>query len=156
MTELAANSTLRVCFAISGPNTRGGIERHVYDLSKGLVGASTEVFVLAHESYADWFPKAIQYCPVSFDRWRFDPRLLDEVVKNIRKVRPSIVHAHGRKAAQVVSLVRNQVSSRRILTVHNTNIKAKYYRHFHEVIAVSSTVAATIEHPRLFVIPNGC
>jgi len=147
---------MRVCFVISGPNTRGGIERHVFDLSQGLVQTSTHVFVLAHASYADWFPKTIQFRPVQFDRWRYNPRLLAEVVKNIRQVRPDIVHAHGRKAAQVVSLIRNRVPSRRILTVHNANIKTIHYRHFHEVIAVSSTVAAAIEHPRLFVIPNGC
>lgn len=147
---------MRVCFAISGPNTRGGIERHVYDLSQGLVQVNTKVVVLAHESYADWFPNNVQFCSIQFDRWRYNPMLLNEVVKNVRQLRPDIVHAHGRKAAQVVSLVRKRVPSRRILTVHNTNIKANHYRHFHEVIAVSSTVAAAIEHPRLFVIPNGC
>ena len=150
-----SNNQPKVCFVISGPNTRGGIERHVFDLSLG-VSKTNEVFVLAHDSYSNWFHDHIQFRAVRLDRWRYNPLLLRETLTKIRQIQPDIVHAHGRKAAQVVSLLRRSLAGRRIFTVHNVNILEKHYKHFHEVIAVSSTVAEAIKHPRLFIIPNGC
>ncbi|MCY3541036.1 MAG: glycosyltransferase [Gammaproteobacteria bacterium] len=148
--------TLSVCFAISGLNTGGGIERHVRDLARGLVNADCSVTILAHESYRSLFENSIEFRTIRFDRWRFSPFLLREFTKHVLKVNPSIVHAHGRKAAQVVSLTRKKFPSRCVLTVHNLNIKSQLYENFDTIIAVSPAVARRVDHPHVQTILNGC
>lgn len=150
------DDTLSVCFAISGPNTGGGIERHVRDLGHGLVQEQCRVVVLAHESYRCLFDNSIEFREIRFDRWRYSPLLLSEFTKQVLAINPTIVHAHGRKAAQVVSLTRFRYPSQCILTVHNLNIKPQLYENFDTVIAVSPAVAKRIQHPHVQTIVNGC
>ncbi|MXZ56155.1 MAG: glycosyltransferase [Gammaproteobacteria bacterium] len=147
---------LSVCFAISGLNTGGGIERHVRDLAAGLVNSDCSVTILAHESYKALFDHSVEFRIVRFDRWRYSPFLLREFTKQVLAIEPSIVHAHGRKAAQVVSLTRHKFRSRCILTVHNLNIKPHLYEKFDTIIAVSPAVARKIDHPYVQTILNGC
>lgn len=155
--ELADNyDSLKICFAISGPNTGGGIERHARDLAHGLVRNQCTVVVLAHESYACLFDSSIEFREIRFDRWRYSPFLLTEFTKQVLSINPAIVHAHGRKAARVVSFTRYRYSSRCILTVHNLNIKPQLYKNFDSIIAVSPAVAKEIEHPQVRTILNGC
>ncbi|MYD45077.1 MAG: glycosyltransferase [Gammaproteobacteria bacterium] len=151
-----SSNTLSVCFAISGLNTGGGIERHVRDLAHGLVNTDCSVTILAHESYSSLFENSVEFRTVRFDRWRYSPFLLQEFTRQVLKVNPNIVHAHGRKAAQVVSLTRNRFPSRCILTVHNLNIKPNLYQKFDTVIAVSPAVARKVDHPHVQTILNGC
>lgn len=150
------DDTLSVCFAISGPNTGGGIERHVRDLAHGLVQESVSVVVLAHDSYRCLFDNSLEFREIRFDRWRYSPLLLSEFTKQVLAINPTIVHAHGRKAAQVVSLTRSRYSSTCVLTVHNLNIKSQLYENFDTVIAVSPAVAKRIQHPHVQTIVNGC
>ena len=155
--ELADHhDSLKICFAISGPNTGGGIERHVRDLARGLVRDQCTVVILAHKSYACLFDGSIEFREIHFDRWRFSPFLLSEFTKQVRSINPTILHAHGRKAARVVSFTRRRYSSRCILTVHNLNIKPRLYKKFDSIIAVSPAVAKEIEHPQVRTILNGC
>lgn len=150
------NEMLSVCFAISGLNTGGGIERHVRDLAHGLVHADCGVTILAHESFRSLFANSIEFQNIRFDRWRYSPFLLREFTKQVLTINPNIVHAHGRKAAQVVSLTRNNYPSKCILTVHNLNIKSHLYENFDTVIAVSPAVARNVDHPHVQTILNGC
>lgn len=151
-----ADGILCVCFAISGPNTGGGIERHVQDLAHGLVQERCRVVILAHNSFRSLFDSSIEFRNIRFDRWRFNPLLLAEFTRQVLEIRPTILHAHGRKAAQVVSRTRNRYVSTCILTVHNLNIKPQMYERFDTVIAVSSTVAKNIRHPHVQTVTNGC
>ena len=148
--------TLKVCFAISGPNTGGGIERHVRDLAHGLVHEQCSVVILAHESYRCLFKDSIEFREIRFDRWRYSPFLLSEFIKHVHAINPTIVHAHGRKAAQVVSLTRSRYSSTCVLTVHNLNIKSQLCKNFDTIVAVSPAVASKIQHPYIQTIMNGC
>ena len=148
--------TLSVCFAISGLNTGGGIERHVRDLADGLVNADCSLTILAHESFKTLFDDSVDFRTVRFDRWRYSPFLLREFTQQVRALNPSIVHAHGRKAAQVVSLTRKKFQSKCILTVHNLNVKPHLFENFDTVIAVSPAVARKIDHPYVQTILNGC
>lgn len=148
--------SLSVCFAISGLNTGGGIERHVRDLAHGLAQVDCQVTILAHESFKSLFENSIEFLIIRFDQWRYSPFLLREFAKQILAINPNIVHAHGRKAAQVVSLTRNKYPSKCILTVHNLNIKSHLYENFDTVIAVSPAVARKVDHPCVHTILNGC
>lgn len=151
-----SDDTLTVCFAISGPNTGGGIERHCRDLAHGLVHKQCSVVILAHESYRCLFEDSIEFREIRFDRWRYSPILLSEFTKQVLAINPTIVHAHGRKAAQVVSLTRSRYSSTCILTVHNLSIKSQLCKNFDTIIAVSPGVASKIKHPNVQTIMNGC
>lgn len=144
-----------VCFAISGPNTRGGIERHVFDLSKGLT-EYCRVVVLAHASYSGWFVPEVELIELRFDRWRYSPLLSSELTSKIQSIQPDLIHVHGRKAAEVISRLRHHFEAKCIVTLHNLNVKPKHYEKFDQVIAVSSGVAKNIDDPRLKIIPNGC
>ncbi len=150
------HDSLKICFAISGPNTGGGIERHVRDLAHGLVRNQCTVVILAHKSFGCLFDSSIEFREIPFDRWRYSPFLLSEFTRRVRAINPTIVHAHGRKAARVVSFTRHRYTSRCILTVHNLNIKPQLYKNFDSIIAVSPAVARKIEHPQIRTILNGC
>ncbi len=145
----------KICLAVSGPNDRGGIERHVRDLANGLAQHCL-VFVLAHESFRDMFEESVSFRQIRFDRWRYSPLLSMDFLNHIREIQPNIVHAHGRKAAQVVALTRKHFRSRCIMTVHNLNIQSKLCSHFDAIIAVSNAVAEAINHPSLHTVHNGC
>lgn len=148
-------SRLDICLVISGPNDGGGIERHVRDLAHGLA-RNHSVHVLAHRSLRSLFDSSVQFHQVEFTRWRFDVRFLTQCASQIRRIGPSVVHAHGRKAARVVSILRNFLAAPCILTVHNLKSDNRLYKKFDCVIAVSKLVAQGIKHPRLFTIHNGC
>ena len=154
--KIDTNDTLTICFAVSGPNTGGGIERHVRDLAHGLAREQCKVTILAHDSYACLFDNTVEFREIRFDRWRYSPFLLSEFTKHVRAITPKVVHAHGRKAAEVVSRTRHRFSSTCILTVHNLNIKSQLCEKFDSIIAVSPAVARKIEHPRVRTILNGC
>lgn len=146
---------LRLCLAVSGPNTGGGMERHVSDLANGLVERH-EVHVLAHDSYSPLFESKIEFHDVGFTSWRFDLMFLWQFLSKIRSIQPTVVHAHGRKAGQVVVLTRRFFDAPCILTVHNLSRDRRLCRKFDSVIAVSGLVARGIDHPKLYTVYNGC
>ena len=153
--DRAPNSELNICLVVSGPNTGGGMERHVSDLAGGLA-TRHQVNVLAHDSYRSLFSENVKFHAVGFTSWRFDVVFLLQFLQKIRSLQPTVVHVHGRKAAQVVVLTRRFFSAPCILTVHNLSQDARLYRRFDSVIAVSGLVAQGIEHPRLYTVHNGC
>ena len=144
-----------VCLVVSGPNTGGGIERHVRDLAHGLATRHS-ITVLAHESFEPLFDSRVNFLRVPFTRWRFDIFLLVQVIRTIRSLNPNVVHAHGRKAAQVIAFCRRFFTSSCVLTVHNLSKSARLFRRFDSVIAVSDLVARGLDHPRSFTVLNGC
>ncbi len=147
-------SRLRICLAVSGFNEGGGIERHVADLAHGLVDRHS-VYVLAHESFQTLFDDRVEFHAVGFSGWRYNPMFLRNFVRTLKSLKPSLIHAHGRKAAQVVSLTRRFVDAPCVLTVHNLSRDDRLYRGFESVIAVSSLVARGVNHPNLHLVPNG-
>ena len=102
------------------------------------------------------FDSSVRYHKMAFTSWRFDVWFLLQFALEIRRIRPSIIHAHGRKAARVVSLSRRFFSAPCVLTVHNLRQHDRLYSKFDSVIAVSEIVAQGIEHPRVFKVLNGC
>lgn len=151
----APTHDLNVCLVVSGPNTGGGMERHVSDLANGLADRHG-VHVLAHDSYRQLFGSSVNFRDVGFTSWRFDVLFLWQFLREIRDIRPTIVHAHGRKAGQVIALTRRFFDAPCILTVHNLSRDPLLYSRFDSVIAVSSLVAQGIEHSRLYTVYNGC
>ena len=150
-----AETPLDICLVVSGRNEGGGIERHVCDLAHGLA-RNHIIHILAHDSFRSLFDSSVQYHQVAFTSWRFDVWFLLQFALQIRRIRPSIVHAHGRKAARVVSMSRRFFTAPCVLTVHNLRQHDRLYGKFDSVIAVSDVVAQGIKHPRVFKVLNGC
>lgn len=150
-----AESPLDICLVVSGPNEGGGIERHIRDLAHGLA-KNHIVHVLAHDSFRSMFDSSVRYHQVAFTSWRYDVWFLLQFALKIRKIRPNIIHAHGRKAARVVSMSRRFFDGPCVLTVHNLRQHDRLYGNFDSVIAVSDVVAEGIDHPRVFKVLNGC
>ena len=151
----SGDASLTICLAISGPNTGGGIERHVRDLARGLAGRHT-IHVIAHESFRALFDSKVSFHEVGFTSWRYDLWFLFQFVRCIRAIQPTIVHVHGRKAAQVIAMTRRFIDAPCVLTVHNLSKDTRLYSKFDSVIAVSGLVAAGLEHPRQYTVQNGC
>lgn len=143
-----------ICLVVSGPNEGGGIERHVRDLAEGL-SEQHRVSVIAHESYRNLFQQPVEFHPLNFLTWRYNPVFLLRFHNTIRALNPDILHAHGRKAARVILATRFATRSKRVLTIHNTSSVDRFLKLFDAVIAVSSVVATPVNHPNKFVIFNG-
>lgn len=153
--EHESQKRLSVCLVVSGPNDRGGIERHVRDLAHGMAKRHN-VHVLAHDSFRSMFDSSVQFHDLAFTSWRFDLLFLIHFASQIRSLNPNLIHVHGRKAARVVSMTRRFFDIPCILTVHNMRKDARLYRKFDSIIAVSELVAQGVEHPRVFTVLNGC
>ena len=145
-----------ICLVLAGTET-GGLERHVGDLANGLA-ATFHVSVVAHEVHRDRFDPQVEFCPVDLQRWRYNPIMLTEAAFVLRRLNPSIVHAHGRKAGTIVGTLRKLLSAHVVLTLHSIHRSASISRltgRFDAVIGVSSAVLGHVAHPRKFLVHNG-
>lgn len=145
---------LRICLVISGRNDRGGVERHVIDLANGCSERS-EVHVIADSSFVGHFDDRVVLHPVAFTLSRFSPRLLLTIGRIINSVGPDLVHAHGQKAARVLTIVDFNHRFPRVLTVHNAKPNPHLCAKFNRVITVTRSIASQIPHPTPITIPNG-
>lgn len=145
---------MRICLVVSGRNELGGVERHLVDLANGL-SQEFEVHVIADFSFSDQFNSAVWLHPVPFTLSRFSPRLLVAVSRAIKGISPDLIHAHGNKAARVLTLIDRQHTVPRILTVHNTKPVQQLCERFDRIITVTTQIKSQIQHPSVTTILNG-
>ena len=145
---------MRICLVVSGLNGNGGMEQHIADLAGGL-SREFEVHVIADYSFTDQFVVGVTHHKVPFTRSRFSPRLLYAVTKALRKIVPDLVHAHGAKAARVLSIVNITRRIPSVLTIHNNNPTQRLCAKFDRVIAVSPKINSQIQQPSVTTILNG-
>ena len=154
--EAAGNQEqIRICLVVSGPNTEGGIERHLRDLSSGLSDLH-DVHVVAHHSFEPLFAPSVSFHNFPFTKWRFNVLMYFQLIRKLKQLKPSIVHVHGRKAAVLVGRVKRFVNAPCVLTLHNLSSASRIVRKFEAVIAVSRLVAEGVSHSNLHVVHNGC
>jgi glycosyltransferase involved in cell wall biosynthesis len=113
----------------------------------------TVVLPAAHRSLSR-LPDSLQVLPYHASNTRRNPLLLLEVARLIRGCRADLVHTHFDMATEVFFLLNRFLKMPHIATKHNPR-KGRIYRRCKDVIAVSSTVAATITGPRVHLIENG-
>lgn len=148
---------MRILMILATSNSQlGGMEKHALELANGLSARGQEIHFASAESYRSGLDKGVTHHAMPAKLSRFNPGLLFRLRGIIKAGDFDIVHAQGSKASALISLV-GRITSRQntIATVHN--FKSKYPRSgaFHQIIAVSHTLAGHIGYKNVSVVYNG-
>lgn len=134
----------------------GGLEKHVVELASGLLRRGLEVCLVAHPTYGSHLPADVEFLPTDLTAHRRHPLALLRLFRLLRKVHPQIIHAHGSKAASMISpLLPFLPSVRSVATLHSKKKNVRMFARFERVIAVSRIAAANLKHPGIRIIHNG-
>lgn len=134
----------------------GGLEKHVVELASGLLRRGLEVCLVAHPMYGSQLPTGVAFLPIDLSAHRRHPVALWRLFRLLRKARPQIIHAHGSKAASMISpLLPFLPSVRSVATLHSRKKNVRMFARFERVIAVSRIAAANLKHPGIRIIHNG-
>src|SRR5690554_1139882 len=130
------------------------MEKHCTELAQEVAELGHDVHVLAHSNYQDKFPEPVRFhpCPVSLGRR--NPWLRWKLRRTLQHIRPTIVHAHGNKAATLAAQTK-QPYWQTIGTIHGTKSSVRPFTSLDKVIAVSQAIYDHIQHPRKYLIYNG-
>lgn len=85
---------------------------------------------------------------------RWNPALLWEIARLIRKIEPDIVHAHFAKATEIYKTINHWLRKPFVATKHNPR-RGRVYETLPHVIAVSKQVAESVASGRTRIIYNG-
>lgn len=134
----------------------GGLEKHVVELASGLLHRGLEVCLVAHPMYGSRLPAGVEFLPIDLTAHRRHPLALLRLFRLLRKARPQIIHAHGSKAASMISpLLPFLPNMRSVATLHSRKKNVRMFARFERVIAVSRIAAANLKHPGIRIIHNG-
>lgn len=134
----------------------GGLEKHVVELASGLLRRGLEVCLVAHPMYGSRLPTGVEFLPMDLSAYRRHPLALLRLFRLLRKARPQIIHAHGSKAASMISpLLPFLPNMRSVATLHSRKKNIRMFSRFERVIAVSRIAAANLKHPGIRIIHNG-
>lgn len=134
----------------------GGLEKHVVELAKGLCRRGLEVCLIAHPMYESRRPGEVEFFPLDLTTFRRNPFALYRLFRLLRKARPQIIHAHGSKAASMVSaLLPVLPHMHSVATLHSKKTNVRMFSSFERVIAVSRIAAANLMHSGIRIIHNG-
>ncbi|MDX1634981.1 MAG: glycosyltransferase [Marinobacter sp.] len=151
------NSPLRIALLLATPgSTWGGMEKHTLDLARHLADGGHQVHILADRRYQARFAPPLHFHALPVHLSRHHPWLGFSLGRLLRRIAPDIAHAQGNKAAQLLSGPAGKSCRTSIGTVHGTKTSHRAFKRLDGVIAVSSLIAESLEHPRVTVIPNGC
>jgi glycosyltransferase involved in cell wall biosynthesis len=143
--------------ASSGPMI-GGMERQVALQAKHMSGINNaEISVIAAPCFKDLFPENINFFPVKISRSRRNPSLLFNTQRIISLLAPNIVHAHGHKAASILSTIKPFLSKSilSIATAHNVKRNNSVLKKMDEVFVVSEGIQDAVAPIHSIIIHNG-
>lgn len=139
----------------------GGMEKHVLELTAGLAEAGVAITLIAHPRYQAMLSTSqIAFVPVDLGKSRRNPIALLALRKALYQSQPSLIHAHGNKAAAMVGSLKHWLPQVPLLaTFHSSRGKASPFKRFDHVIAVSERSASIIRQQLpylpLTIIHNG-
>lgn len=134
----------------------GGLEKHVIELANGLAHRDIEVCLIADPMYASRLSARVRLFPTDLTVHRRHPLALYRLFRLLRQVHPQIIHAHGSKAASMVSGILPFLPRiHSVATLHNTKSNARMFARFDLVIAVSHAAAKSLDHSGIRIIHNG-
>jgi len=145
---------MRIVLVMAG-DEEGGLEKHVVELANGLASRGHEISVVAHDKYGDRFEKSIHFFPVNLARGRRNLIALWQLWCALRASGAAVVHAHGSKAASMVSTLLPWLHMGSVATLHSRKKQIGMFRRFQRVIAVSRISTLNLDHPGIRVIHNG-
>ncbi len=149
-----AERPLRIMHVVCGEYERGGMQKHVLDLSRAQAASGDVVALLAHPTFGAHLPDGVRLDAVDTTRSRRERAFRHEVAEAIRRFAPDIVHAHAGKASEVVASC-FPLDCASVSTVHGLKRSVRIPATFDRVIAVSEFAAKRLPRDRTRVIYNG-
>jgi len=143
--------------ASTGPMI-GGMERQVALQAKHMSQLNhAEISVIAAPCFKDLFPENISFFPLKMNRSRRNLSLLFNIQRVISLNSFDIVHAHGHKAASMLSTIKpfldNTITL--IATAHNVKRSNSALKKMDEVFVVSEGIQTAVQPIHSIVIHNG-
>lgn len=127
---------MRVALLVASP-VQGGMEKHVIELANTLATLAHEVILIADASYAPHLNKSVQLTQFNYRRSRHNPFMLLSLLRTLKALDADIIHCHGSKASQMVSLLRPLLSTPVVATVHGIKKRLGFLTRFDAAIGVS-------------------
>ena len=143
--------------ASAGPMI-GGMERQVALQAKYMSGLkNAEISVIAAPCFKDLFASNIDFHPINMTRSRRNPLLLLQIHKIIRCNSPKLIHAHGHKAASILSAIKPLLNKSLALvaTAHNVKRNNRALNKMDEVFVVSEGIQSAVHPIHSIVVHNG-
>lgn len=132
----------------------GGMETHTADLSEELARRGHQVHVIAHRNYWHRFAEPVRFHPLPVQRSRRNPFLKRRLKQILNTLQPSVLHAHGNKAAALLSAAHSS-GPPTLGTVHGTKTNHNAFQKLDGVITVSEGPLKALSHPNTKLIRNG-
>lgn len=143
--------------ASSGP-TIGGMELQATQQAEELSNISnTEVSIVAAECFEKIISPKVFHYALNMNKSRRNPFLLAALFGHIKKFSPDIIHAHGHKAASLLSTLKPFINSdiKLIATAHGLKRSSRPLKKIDQIFAVSQGVARSVEPLKSQIVLNG-
>ena len=136
---------MRICHIVATHSAWGGLERAVVDLALEQVQLGHEVTILAAPVVLERVDVSVKQVSLPFGLSRRNPRLLWAMWREVRRVKPDLIHAHANKAAACLNWIRMFLPKvPTVATVQNTKRSVQMFRPYDAVIAVSQRAGAQL------------
>ena len=145
---------MHICHIIASYGT-GGMEGHIVTLCDAL-SEIHQVSVLAPPWFNGKFSDRVRVVSVSgLLGSRFNPFVRFSLWRQLRRLNPDVVHAHGGKAARFLATPLLFGRFKRVATVHGVKRRCSFLRQFDGIICVSKVVAEQLGNIPSDIILNG-
>ena len=134
----------------------GGMEKHARELATGLADRGLSVTLAARREHLCELPSSVRATTINPAGSRYSPALLLRIFRLIHSEGFDLIHAQGTKAAFVLQHLRPLIKSCRLIaTIHGFKSRYPKAKAFDRLIAVSKTLAASINQSGVSVVYNG-
>ena len=143
--------------ASSGPIV-GGMERQAAQQAEELSKIpNTEVSIVAAECFENIISPSVFHYSLNMNKSRRNLFLLSALFRIIKKFSPDIIHAHGHKAASLVSSLKPFMNKdiKLIATAHGLKRSSRPLRKMDTIFTVSKGVAESVEPLKSEIVLNG-
>lgn len=133
----------------------GGLEKHVRELSQCLVAQGHRVLVIGDPTFINPLPPEVECFALNMRLSRYNPWLLYQLYRCLRRYPLDVIHAQANKAASLLASIQCLIKTPTVATVHNIKSRFTVFNRFAHVICVSRYLANQINHAGAEVIYNG-
>jgi glycosyltransferase involved in cell wall biosynthesis len=133
----------------------GGLEKHVRELSQCLVAEGHRVLVIGDPVFINTLPPEVERLALNMRLSRYNPWLLYQLYRCLRRYPFDVIHAQANKAAAMLASMQWLIKTPMVVTLHNIKRRLALFNRFNHVICVSRYLASLINHAGAEVIYNG-
>ena len=145
---------MKICQVIASTG-EGGLEKHVRELSSGLVDRGHSVAIVCGHEYASTLPSKLHYACLDFSRSRWNPILRFQLLDTLKRCSCDVIHAHANKATSLVGALRKHLDAPLVGTLHGLKNDTRAFARMDHVIAVSHKAAQRLSAVHHSVVYNG-